>query len=68
MLFLIFWATVVSGEPCGTALLCNCELDLGIVSCYGSHISEIPLFSNEVKSNILFLDIININITEIPSL
>ena len=68
MLFLIFWATVVSGKPCGTPLLCKCELDMGIVSCYGSHISEILFFSDEMKSNILFLDIYNTNITEIPSL
>ena len=68
MLFLVFLIDVVYGEPCGEPPLCNCEHDLGISTCYGGNITQILQFSTEVKSNTIFFDVINTNITEFPSL
>ena len=55
-------------EPCGTPPVCLCQLDLGIILCAGMNINQIPTFSDEVKNDTLFLDILSTNITEMPSL
>lgn len=67
ILFLAFIASAV-GMPCGIPQVCNCIHDLRLVTCYGKNISKLPTFSNEMKASALFLDIINTNITELPSL
>ena len=55
-------------EPCGMPPVCLCQLDLGIILCAGMNINQIPTFSDEVKNDALFLDILSTNITEMPSL
>ena len=55
-------------EPCGTPPVCLCQLDVGIVLCAGMNINQIPTFFNQVKNDVLFLDILSTNITEMPSL
>ena len=59
---------VVIGKPCGVPRVCNCVHDLGMLTCFGENITEFPKFSSGVKLSTLFLDIINTNITELPSL
>ena len=63
MLFFLF-LSVASGEICGKPPICNCNIDLGILSCYGKNVSDLPVFPMEIKTRTLFLDIVNTNITK----
>ena len=67
MLFLFIIIGVAAGIPCGTPNVCQCYLELGIWQCKGANVTGFPLFSKQVKQQILFLNIINMNITTLPS-
>ena len=65
LLFLLF--TAVSGKSCGIPPICNCNVDLGKLICYGENITILPPFTADVEASTLYLDIIDTNITKLPN-
>ncbi len=54
----------VNAELCGFPKQCKCNSDIGIISCRGQNVTEIPIFSEEERLYIIFLDIIDTLITD----
>ena len=57
--------TDVNAKLCGTPKNCTCNLQFQSIDCRGFNVKEIPIFTEEEKENILFLEIVNTQIRDI---
>ena len=54
----------VNAKLCGTPKNCNCNVDSRSINCQGFNVKEIPIFTEEEKVNVTFLDIIDTQIRD----
>ena len=67
-LLVLVFVTFSIQKRCGNPEICLCSRVTGIILCSGPNITKFPSFSSEETTSIIFLDIANTSLSDIPSL